>query len=145
MLAGNGSVTTSQANFDGRCLDRSVTVTCLDGSVTVEQVSTSVILHRTEQVTYSEDGLRPSVVVDLAQISAWHDGLLVFRDGPLASVVEVINRYRSGRIILISDSFKHRLVNGTFQLDKLDDFVAQVEQLFGARITHLPGGVVFMS
>jgi transmembrane sensor len=145
MLAGNGSVTASHANFDGRCLDRTVTVTCLDGTVTVEQGGTAMTLQRAEQIIYSENGLQPPVVIDPAQVSAWQAGLLVFRDRPLANVVEEINRYRSGKIIITSDSLRRRLVNGTYQLDKLDNFVVQVEQLFGARITHLPGGVVFMS
>jgi transmembrane sensor len=145
MLAGNGSVTASQANFDGRCLDGIVTVTCLEGTVTVEHAGEAITLQRTEQVAYSQNGLQPSAVVDLAQVSAWQAGLLIFRDRPLASVVEEINRYRLGKIIVTSDSLKRRLVNGTFQLDKLDYFVSQVEQLFGARITPLPGGVVFMS
>jgi transmembrane sensor len=56
-----------------------------------------------------------------------------------------VNRYRAGKIIITNAELKRRLVNGTFQVDKLDNFVAQVEQLFGARITSLPGGVVLMS
>jgi transmembrane sensor len=145
MLAGNGSITAYHADFDARCLDRTVTVTCLDGTVTVEKGGEAIRLQRTEQVTYSGDGLQPSVVVDLAQVSAWQAGLLIFRDRPLGSVVEEINRYRWGIVIITGDSLKRRLVNGTLQLDKLDDFIGQVERLFGARITHLPGGVVLMS
>jgi transmembrane sensor len=40
---------------------------------------------------------------------------------------------------------KRRVVNGTFQIDKLGDFVAQVQQLFGAEVRSLPGGVVLLS
>ena len=40
---------------------------------------------------------------------------------------------------------KRRLVNGTFQLNKLENFVAQVQQLFGVRATSLPGGIVLLS
>jgi transmembrane sensor len=145
MLAGNGRIIAAHANFDGRCFGMTVTVTCLDGAVIVEQGGTTITLQRTQQVTYSENGLRSPVVVDTAQVSAWQAGLLVFRDRPLDSVVEEINRYRSGKIIIASDSLRRRLVSGTYQLDKLDNFVAQVEQLFGARIMHLPGGVVFMT
>lgn len=145
MLAGSGRMTASRANFDARCLDGMVTVACLDGVVTVEQGGKTKELGPTEQVTYSDRGLQLSVAVDVAQVSAWQVGQLIFRDRPLESVVEEINRYRSGKIIITSTDLKQRLVNGTFQLDKLDNFVAQVEQLFGAKITHLPGGVVLMS
>lgn len=145
MLAGGGRVTASKANFNARCLDGIVAVACLEGTVTVEQGGRVVQLPRNQQVTYTSAGLEPSVTVDAAQISAWQTGLLVFRDRPLADVVDEINRYRSGKIIILSADLKRRIVNGTFQLDKLDNFVAQVEQLFGAKITQLPGGLVFMA
>jgi transmembrane sensor len=145
MLAGSGRITASQAAFDARCLDRTVTVTCLDGAITVAQQDKAIRLQPTEQVTYSGDGLQPTMLADVDQVSAWQAGLLIFRDRPLASVVEEINRYRSGMIIIVSDGLKRRLVNGTLQLDRLDDVIAQVERLFGARITHLPGGVVLMN
>jgi transmembrane sensor len=145
MLAGNGRISASQADFNARCLDGVVSVTCLDGVVTVEQSQSTVQLRKAEQATYSGAGLQQSVPVDAAQVTAWQSGLLIFRDRPLASVVEEVNRYRPGKIIITNAELKRRLVNGTFQLDKLGDFVDQVEQLFGARITSLPGGMVLLS
>lgn len=145
MLAGNGSVTAGQASFDARCFGRTVTVACLDGSISVEQAGMSVQLLPKQQVTYSEAGLEQSVQVDPTQVSAWQTGLLIFRDRPLVSVVDEINRYRSGQIIITNAELRRRLVNGTFQLDKLDNFIGQVEQLFGAKVTRLPGGIVLMS
>ncbi|WP_245476760.1 FecR domain-containing protein [Bradyrhizobium sp. Leo170] len=145
MLAGNGRISASQADFNARCLDGVVSVTCLDGVVTVEQNDRTVQLHKAEQVTYSSAGLQQSVPVDAVQVTAWQAGLLIFRDRPLASVVDEVNRYRPGKIIIANAELKRRLVNGTFQLDKLGNFVDQVEQLFGARITSLPGGVVLLS
>ncbi|MGY4317870.1 FecR family protein [Bradyrhizobium sp. JR3.5] len=145
MLARDGRISTLQADFNARCLDGVVSVTCLDGIVTVEQDGRSVQLRKAEQVTYSRAGLQASLPVDARQVAAWQTGLLIFRDRPLASVVDEVNRYRAGKIIITNAELKRRLVNGTFQVDKLDNFVAQVEQLFGARITSLPGGVVLMS
>ena len=145
MLARDGRISALQADFNARCLDGVVSVTCLDGIVTVEQDGHSVQLRKAEQVTYSPAGLQASLPVDAKQVAAWQTGLLIFRDRPLASVVDEVNRYRAGKIIITSAELKRRLVNGTFQVDKLDNFVAQVEQLFGARITSLPGGVVLMS
>nr|WP_283812753.1 DUF4880 domain-containing protein [Bradyrhizobium tropiciagri] len=145
MLARDGRISAVQANFNARCLDGVVSVTCLDGIVSVEQDGRTVQLRKAEQVSYSRAGLQPSRPVDASQVTAWQTGLLIFRDRPLANAVDEVNRYRSGKIIITSTELKRRLVNGTFQLDKLDSFVAQVEQLFGARITSLPGGVVLMS
>lgn len=145
MLAGSGRITATQAKFNALCLDGLVSVTCLDGAVSVEQGGNIVQLKAAEQVSYSGAGLDASRTIDAAQVTAWQTGLLVFRDRPLVSVVEEVNRYRSGKIIITSADLKRRVVNGTFRLDKLENFVAQVEQLFGARVTSLPGGVVLLS
>ncbi|WP_456750871.1 MULTISPECIES: FecR family protein [unclassified Bradyrhizobium] len=145
MLARDGRISALQADFNARCIEGVVSVTCLDGIVTVEQDGRSVQLRKAEQVTYSRAGLQASLPVDARQVAAWQTGLLIFRDRPLASVVDEVNRYRAGKIIITNAELKRRLVNGTFHVDKLDNFVAQVEQLFGARITSLPGGVVLMS
>ncbi len=83
--------------------------------------------------------------VDSAQVTAWQSGLLVFRSKPLSLVIDEVNRYRSGKIIITNSDLKQRVVNGTFQVNKLDDFVGQVQQLFGARATSLPGGIVLLS
>lgn len=145
MLAGDGRIAASQADFNARCLDGVVTVACLGGALTVSQGGKSVELRKAEQVTYSSAGLEAAAPADAAQVAAWQAGLLVVRDRPLASVVDEVNRYRSGKIIVTSRDLRQRMVNGTFQLDRLDHFVAQVEQLFGARVTSLPGGVVLLS
>jgi transmembrane sensor len=145
MLAANGRITALEANFDARCLDGIVSVTCVDGVVDVMQGSDTVQLHKAEQVSYSLAGMEASVPVDPEQIEAWKAGLLIFRDKPLASVVNEVNRYRPGKIIITNADLKRRLVNGTFQLDKLENFVAQVQQLFGVRATPLLGGVVLLS
>jgi transmembrane sensor len=145
LQAVDGTIRASQADFNARCLQGVVTVTCLDGTVTVELDHKTVELRKSEQVTYSRAGLQAATAVDAAQVLAWQAGLLIFRDRPLGSVVDEVNRYRPGRIIVTNDQLSRRLVNGTFQVDKLDHFVAQVEQLFGARVISLPAGVVLLS
>jgi transmembrane sensor len=145
VLAAGGSMTALQADFNARCLDGLVSVTCLDGTVTVEQDGQAVQLHETEQVAYSGAGIQASVPVDAALVASWRVGLLIFRDRPLAGVVDEVNRYRPGKIVITNPELGRRLVNGTFQLDRLANFVTQVEQLFGARVTALPGGVVLLS
>lgn len=145
LIAGGGRVTTSDGSFDGRCLEGTVTVTCLGGTVTVERGGTATPLARGQQLTYSDSGLQPPVAVDPDRVSSWQSGQLLFRDQPLTSVVAEINRYRPGWIIITSGALNDRLVNATLDVDRLDDFFAQVEQLFGARITRLPGGIVVIS
>jgi transmembrane sensor len=145
LLAADGRITAAQAQFDARCFGDVVSVTCLNGAVDVERGGRSVHLQASQQVSYSAAGIGNSMAADPAQVTAWQSGLLVFRDQPLSNVVDEVNRYRPGKIIIVSAALKPRLVNGTFQIQKLDNFVAQVQQLFGASATTLPGGIVLLS
>jgi transmembrane sensor len=145
MLAADGRISARQADYNARCLDGVVSVTCLNGEVDVARGGQVVRIHKAEQISYSVSGIDQLVPVDPDQIAAWKVGQLIFRDRPLASVVNEINRYRPGKIIITSADLKRRTVNGTFQIDRLGDFVAQVERLFGAQARSLPGGVVLLS
>jgi transmembrane sensor len=144
MLAAGGLITATHADFNARCIDGVVSVVCLDGAVDIEQAGKSVRLTRAEQASYSPAGMTPPARADIEQVAAWQSGLLIFVDRSLGDVVEEVNRYRPGKIIVTNAEMKRRLVNGTFQVDKLENFVAQVQQLFGARATSLPGGLVLL-
>ena len=51
------------------------------------------------------------------------------------------SRHRAARRAAV----RRRSVNADFEIKKLDSFVTQVEQLFGARATTLPGGLVLLT
>jgi transmembrane sensor len=146
LIAGDGRITAAAyANFNVRCVDGAVSVICLKGEVNVEQRAHSVRLGAGTQIGYSADGMASPVAVDPALATAWHRGLLVFENRPFAQVIDEVNRYRTGKIIVTNSSLGARLVSGTFHLDRLDDVIGQVLQAFGARVTRLPGGVVLLS
>lgn len=145
MLAAGGQIGASDAQFNAQCFDAAVSVTCLNGAVDVQHSGQSVRIGKGQQLSYTRAGIGPSVTVDPAQVTAWQSGLLIFRDRPLAAVVEEVNRYRPGKIVIVSAELRQRTVNGDFEIKKLDSFVTQVEQLFGAHATSLPGGLVLLS
>jgi transmembrane sensor len=144
MVAGNGRADAAQANFTVRRSDSGVCVTCIDGEVHVEQSGRLVSLRARQQVTYTEDTLGSVIAVDPDVATAWRKGLLVFHDVPLNLVVDEINRYRPGRIILVGTKLGARLVNGVFQVDRIGGVVDQLRDL-GLAATDLPGGVVLVS
>ena len=144
LLAANGLISAVEADYNARCLDGVVSVTCLSGLVDVARGSSTVQLRKGQQVSYSLGGIEASVQVDPEQVTAWQSGLLIFRDRSLSDVVDEVNRYRSGKIIITNGDLRRRVVNGTFQINKLGDFVPQVQQLFGAQARSLPGGVVLL-
>jgi transmembrane sensor len=145
VLAAGGRIGAAEANFDAKCLEGMVSVTCLDGTVDIQHAGQSSRVGKGQQVSYSRAGLRPSISVDPAQVTSWQSGLLIFRDRPLESVVDEVNRYRSGKIVIVSPELRQRTVNGDFEIAKLDSFVTQVQLLSGAHATILPGGLVLLS
>lgn len=136
----------SRATFNARCVDGVVAVTCLDGMLDVESARNLVQLRAGQQVTFSKTlGLGSAVSTDTEQAAAWQKGLLIVQHRALSDVVNEVNRYRTGRIVITNPELGRRLVNGTFQIDRLENFPSQVQQLFGATVRALPGGVVLLS
>lgn len=139
-------VTATEADFSARCVAGVVDVTCLGGTVDVESDRIMVPLRVNESISYSDEtGLGTPVVIDREVATAWQRGLLIVRNRPLADVVDEVNRYRAGRIVVTNADLGRMLVSGTFQIDRLETFPSQVQQLFGAHVRALPGGVVLLS
>ncbi|GGF37228.1 sigma factor regulator VreR [Aliidongia dinghuensis] len=145
VTAGDGRVTARRATFNIRYLDASACVTCQDGEVTVERRGSSVTLQPLQQVSYSTEGLDQVVAIDASVVTAWQQGLLIFRHAPLADVVAEVNRYRRGRIILMNDALGHRLVFANFRIDRIEEVVPRLQAAFSLRTTNLPGDIVLLS
>jgi transmembrane sensor len=144
--AAGGRITARRASFDVKCLDNAVSVSCIDGVVDVALRGQSISVAQERQVSYSSAaGLAALSAVDLEQARAWQDRLLVVRDWPINRLVEEINRYRPGKIVIMDADLGRRMITGTFHLDHLDDFIAQAQGLFGATVRTLPGGIVLLS
>jgi transmembrane sensor len=85
------------------------------------------------------------VTVDPAVVSAWQQGVLVFRSDPLSRVIDEVNRYRSGRIVLVNEELGRRQVFASFRIDRIEDVVPRLQAVFGMRVRSLPGGIVLLS
>lgn len=138
-------VTADAARFDVRHLNSAVCVTCLGGTVSVERDSEVVAVGTGQQLRYDASGLQPPDRVDTDVASAWQRGFLIFRFTPLSDVVDEVNRYRSGRIIITNPDLGRMPVSGRFRIDNLDQILTRIEQAFGANIRTIPGGLVFLS
>lgn len=144
--AAGGQISATHATFNVKCLDGTVSVSCLDGVVEIAWSGSWVRLAKERQLSYSrEAGLMPETRADIEQTRAWQDGLLIVRDWSVQRVIKEINRYRPGRIVVMNERLGERMISGTFHLDDLDGFIAQVHSLFGASAQALPGGIVLLS
>uniref|UniRef100_Q07NA9 Putative FecR n=1 Tax=Rhodopseudomonas palustris (strain BisA53) TaxID=316055 RepID=Q07NA9_RHOP5 len=144
-LAGDGRATATDAMFNMRRDGSSVCVTCVSGTVLVEQRGVPVTLRQKQQVSYTDAGLGPLLEIDPAGVTAWQQGILAFHDEPLGRVVDEVNRYWPGKIIVANASLAKRPVTARFKLDRLEDAITQIQLVFHANVTRLPGGVVVLS
>jgi transmembrane sensor len=148
VLAADRWITANEAKFDVRHLHGrigpSVCVTCLQGTLNIARGNEATALTSGQQLRYDNDGLAGVEAIDPDIATAWQRGVLIFRFTPLADVVEEINRYRPGRIVVVDSEIARVLVSGRFQIDALDEVLSQFEQGFGAKIRSLPGGLVLL-
>lgn len=149
VLAADRWINATTAQFDVRHLHGrtapSVCVTCLQGSVSILRDSDAKLLVAGQQVRYDADGFTRLRTVDAELVSAWQRGVLIFRATPLSDVVEEVNRYRPGRIIVVNSELARLPVSGRFRIDNLSEILDELERSFGAKMQSLPGGLVLLS
>jgi transmembrane sensor len=144
VVAGPGRTTAIHARFDLRHAGQSIAVVCLGGEVQVECQGNVATLKASQQVVYGTRGLNDIAVVDGQVVEAWRRGLLVFDNKPLSQVIPEINRYRRGRIVLINEEIGRLPLDATFRLDRIDEVVPKIADIFSLKIRTLPGGVVLL-
>ncbi|MBE7373277.1 FecR domain-containing protein [Pseudomonas lopnurensis] len=96
------------------------------------------ILEEGQSVWYDSRGIHP-LQADLANATAWRDGLLVFENRPLEEVIERLQHYRRGYLLIADRQLAQRRVNGVFRLDSLDQSLDLLVQELGASRLDLPG------
>ena len=140
--AGDGSVSAASARFNIRLFGQEACVTCLAGRLRVAQNGNDAELAAGEQLRYRPEHFGITRAVAASEVSAWRHRLLVFKQSTLAEVVDEVNRYRPGKLILNGEALKQTRVQASFSLDRLDDVIALIQDAYGARVTRLPGGIV---
>lgn len=145
VVAGTGRSHASNGRFDVRNLDGKVCVTCVAGAVTVEHPHGTRGLMTGQQVQYEADAIGSASVVSLEAATAWRSGKLVFDRTRLSEVIEEINRYRDGRVVLMNDAAGKRPVSGRFEIASLDLALVQLQESFALTARDLPAGLLILS
>lgn len=145
VVAGAGRLLAQSARFNVRHTDDTVCVTCLAGAVQVQWQQHRLTLDAGQQLVYDERGVQAATAAPVQEASAWRTGALSFVGKPLAEVVDEINRYRPGRVLLRNAELGRRLVRMRFSIAQTDGALAMIRDLYGAQMTSLPGGIVLLS
>ena len=92
-----------------------------------------------QQAHYDNDGgLRKITDADLAAYGSWQRGKLIFNQRALSDVMEELQRYQPGKIVVALDALRGLKVTGVFETADLDAIFASIEQTTSARVTRLP-------
>jgi transmembrane sensor len=145
VAAGAGRSVAESGRFEVRRLDGKVCVTCIEGSVQVEHPAGVRMLLARQQTVYDAVSVSGIANVEPADVSAWRRGQLVFNQARLVDVVAEINRYRSGRVVLMNDAARDNRVTGRFRIATLDAALSQLENTFDLNARSLPGGLLLLS
>jgi transmembrane sensor len=145
VMAGNGRIGANVGRFNVRRTQDTVCVTCLTGALTLDHPEGRFTLQAGDQVIYDDRKVRPVARIDTENVTAWRRGLLVFNNVPLSDVVEEINRYRPGKIIIRNTSLGANRVQAQFPITRLDDAVNMLCRLYDGHITRLPGRIELMT
>ena len=145
VVAADGRVTATNAEFNLRCDGAEVSITCLKGRLDVLRNGVAMTLTERQQVSYGSQGMGMPAAIDPDNVTSWQHGVLTFDATPVDQVVAEINRYRPGRIILMNGDIGRRLFNARIKVAETDKIIVQIVHIFGAKARALPGGVVLLS
>lgn len=71
----------------------------------------------------SDDAIALQATRKPENMALWRDGYLQFDNLPLHEAVQLINQYRTGRVVLLNNTLANKRVSGLFRLDALDQAV----------------------
>lgn len=74
------------------------------------------------------------------EIASWRRGQLVFRDRPLAQLLDEVSRYRPAPVGLADPRLAQRRVSGSLNLANPDAFLAALPQLLPVQVEYLADG-----
>ncbi len=123
--AAEGEVRAVGTAFSVRRAKRGLRVELLEGIVEVTDGlhQRNVRLHPGQVAQIDAEGVRVDPPVDVASLASWRHGILQFDGLPLREAIEQINRYRSGRVVLLNERLGGHRVSGLYRLDALDEAV----------------------
>ncbi|MEC4748537.1 FecR family protein [Methylomicrobium sp. Wu6] len=142
-----GQVQALGTAFDVKREGETAFVTVFEHAVKVTNRSGAVKgrLVEGERLQFNGDRLEPAGRIDLQRAAAWHRRRMVFQDRPLAEVVAELDRYRPGKLLIISAAIEKLPITGVFGIADTDVALASIEQSLPVSVRKLPGGLVLLS
>lgn len=143
----SGQVRALGTEFNIKTGHEKVTVTVYQHAVRVTAENGKAIdsLPEGQQVDFSDTDLSAVTAANLQRGKAWRNQRMIFQDRPLAEVIEELNRYRSGKIIVIDGNIKNLPVTGVFATGDTNIALLTIEQSLPISITKITEKLVLLS
>jgi transmembrane sensor len=139
--AGDQTVTAHGTAFDIRLAPDRVRVVLVEGKVSVaSRDSRTIAMEPNDVLTAQAGAVTLHKVRDVAALTRWRDGALVFEDRPLAEAVTELNRYSIRQLRITDDAAGRLRISGAFRTDDATPFIEALRLGFPIRINDLPNG-----
>ncbi len=143
--AGAGRTMASGAAFNiDYVADDDVHVTVLENAADIRLGTADVRLAAGRQVSYGNKTIGAPNAVDPAEALAWREGRLVFVSVPFGRVVTSLNRWRSGKFVIVSPSLMKRPVTLIVDLKTIDDVPDVLRDSLPVRLVNVTPYVTFI-
>jgi transmembrane sensor len=103
-----------------------------------------VVLRDNESVTVFDNQIGQLQKNSSTLATSWINGFLVYNNETLESVINQINRYRSGIIVFKDDSLRTLRINGRLSLREPHDMLRVLQKTMDLKMTFLTDWVVIV-
>ncbi|MGE0626241.1 MAG: FecR domain-containing protein [Hyphomicrobiaceae bacterium] len=135
--AGSGSITALGTAFAVSDAGDRVLVTVTQHAVLIDAAASRRRLEAGLQTAFDSRSIAPPVAVDEAEALAWREGRLIFVNADLGKVVEALNRWRSGHIVVMGHRLAMHPVTLIVNLDDVDGALHQLEDALPIALTSV--------
>lgn len=144
VMSGNGRIRDLGTRFDVYQSPDQVSVTVLEGRVQITtDRANATPLAAGQQVAYSPNGELSSVsTADVAAVTAWREGRLVFQRQTLGEAVAQMARYHAVEIVFEDPTLATLKISGTFTTDDLRLFLSTLEATYPLKATVASGRLI---
>lgn len=142
-----GNVRVTGTHFNVRLGGDEAVVSLVEGKVELtsdDAPGNVVVLSPGQQAILKTASIGAAEGFDANAVTAWQRGQLVFYEVPLAEVVEQLNRYRDGRIMLVRSSLRSMKVTGVFDADDPDAALSVIENTLHIHALNLSNYLIFL-
>lgn len=141
--AGAGTARALGTQFEVHRFSESVEVTVVEHDVAValtagDGQATDVVLSPGQSVRYAEAGIGQVRATNLDHALAWRRDRLIFDRVPLAQVVDELNLYRRGRIVIATSELAGRRVSGVFDMSDEEGALSIIARELDVRTVSAP-------